>query len=79
MAVSGSQKTRIGAFLAGVAKKLSILAKSPGVPIDVDGSIGGIALLVETARPGAMFAGGTTGSQALPVETARPNAKLEDT
>lgn len=29
MAVSGSQKTRIGASLAGVGKKLSILPKDP--------------------------------------------------
>lgn len=50
-----------------------------GVIPDLNGSIGGIALFVETARPGASLVGGTTGSQALPVETARPNAKLEDT
>lgn len=31
MAVSGSQKTRIGASLAGVGKKLSISPKSPSV------------------------------------------------
>lgn len=29
MATSGSQKTRIGASLAGVGKKLSILPKDP--------------------------------------------------
>jgi hypothetical protein len=29
MAVSGSQKTRIGASLAGVGKKLTILPKDP--------------------------------------------------
>ena len=79
MAVSGTQTTRFRASAACVGIVLVITAKSPGVPVDVDGSIGGQALLVETARPGAMFVGGTTGSQALPVETARPNAKLEDT
>lgn len=31
MALSGSQKTRIGASLSGVAKKLTITAKAPGV------------------------------------------------
>ena len=31
MAVSGNQLTRVGAFLSGVAKKLTILAKAAGV------------------------------------------------
>lgn len=42
MALSGSQKTRIGASLSGVAKKLSISAKSPG--------IGGGAVLIAQAK-----------------------------
>tara|TARA_R110000772_G_C13310276_1_gene440139 strand:- start:655 stop:816 length:162 start_codon:yes stop_codon:yes gene_type:complete len=29
MAVSGSQKTRLGAYLSGVGKKLTITAKTP--------------------------------------------------
>lgn len=37
MAVSGSQKTRIGASLSGVGKKLAISPKAP--------SIGGVSIL----------------------------------
>jgi hypothetical protein len=34
MAVSGSQKTRIGQTLSGTAKKLTITAKAEGIPTD---------------------------------------------
>ena len=36
MAVSGSEKTRIGASVSGVGKKLSISPKSPSVGGGVD-------------------------------------------
>ena len=37
MAVSGSEKTRVGASISGVGKKLSISPKSP--------SVGGVSIL----------------------------------
>lgn len=41
MAVSGSQKTRIGASISGVAKKLSISAKAAG-PVATVAKINGV-------------------------------------
>ncbi len=51
MAVSGSEKTRIGASLAGVGKKLSILPKSPSTG-------GGVSILdYERGLKRGMFRG----------------------
>lgn len=71
MAVSGNQLTRLGAWLSGVGKKLTILAKSPGVVAPQAVNISTTGLFSSPITSGKFRTAETIGVFRLPSTTGR--------
>lgn len=72
MAVSGNQLTRLGAWLSGIGKKITITAKSPGIPAIVTGTPTSITgFVIAPSITGTIEATSITGFVSAPSITGR--------